>query len=170
MATALDVANYFLGANPPESITDLKLQKLCSYSGAVAVAYLEKPLFADPIEMWALGPVIRSVYDKYKHFDDRPIEGESLNLEPFSPQERLVLAAVNDYYNDLFDAWGLCEQSHRDFPGVRGSNASLSMDVLANAFRDNILVRRLKDASSLQLANVSKPAVSEEEFWNAVSA
>lgn len=170
MATALQVARYFLGASSTGKITDLKLQKLCSYAQAISIAYLGKKLFDDHIEMWELGPVVRNVYNEYKKYDNRPIPPVKLNMTPFSKEQRLVLAAVNDYYGKKFGAWELCEQSHSDFPGKRGSNTRLSKKVLKQAFEDNPLVQTLKRASEKDMPPPAEHMLSEKEFWDAVSA
>lgn len=168
MPTAMDVAQYFLAVNSPSSLTDLKLQKLCSYAQAVSIAYLGKKLFNDVIEMWELGPVVPSVYQKYRQYARDPIPSTSLNLSKFTEQERFVLAAVNDFYSKPFDAWGLCEQSHRDFPGVRGGNMILEESILRQAFKDACLVEKMR-RSDCEEPQTPGATLSEQEFWNAVS-
>ena len=146
MASALDVAQFFLASNPPNSITNLKLQKLCAYAQAVCVAYLGKELFSDSIEMWDLGPVVPNVYHAYKKYDSQCIPQAKLNLSAFTMQQRLVLAGINGKYCEPYDAWGLCEQSHREFPGLRGSNQVLTFKDLQEAFQNNDLVKQLRRA------------------------
>ena len=170
MATAMDVANFFLASNPRNSISNLKLQKLCAYAQALAVTYLGRKIFPENIEMWELGPVVREVYNKYKGHDNNPIPQTKLDVRPFSEQERFVLMCVNEHYARLYDAWGLCVQSHRDFPGVRGSNQVLTEEMLEQAFRDNHVVAWLRRCDATPLPDPSEKLLSEEEFWNAVSA
>lgn len=170
MATAVEVAEYFLATNPINSVSNLKLQKLCSYAQAINIAYLGVNLFDNPIEMWSLGPVIREVYNKYKEYDDNPIPCATLKLDLFSMEERLVLAAVNSEYNSIYDAWGLCVQSHRDFPGKRGSNHVLTKEELAEAFANNHVVIRLQNVEGDDREVISKDAMSSEEFFNALES
>ena len=81
MLTALDVASYILytAYKIGDSVTNLKLQKLLFYVQAdYLVANKGLPLFSDPIEAWQYGPVVKSVYDKYKCFGRNPINDEAL--------------------------------------------------------------------------------------------
>ena len=76
MATALEVADYIIKKIPVDNLT---LQKLLYYSQAThLVKYDKKPLFHDDIEAWDIGPVVPSVYNKYKHhgFDIIPPTGD----------------------------------------------------------------------------------------------
>lgn len=170
MANAHDVANYFLATNPPDSITNLKLQKLCSYAQAISIAYLKKQIFPENIEMWELGPVVREIYDLYKKFDDKPIPKAILNLDPFLMDSRLILAAVNSYYSEPFNAWGLCVQSHRDFPGLRGSNQVLSFEDMSNAFAKNPLVVQLRRADEKRGEIENTRTLSVKEFFDALDS
>lgn len=64
MARVLDVAIYIISSM---QVDNLKLQKLLYYSQAVhLVMHDGKPLFDESIEAWAYGPVVRSVYNRYK--------------------------------------------------------------------------------------------------------
>jgi len=49
------------------------LQKLVYYTQAWHLAITGQPLFADRIEAWVHGPVVPSLYDKYKVFGWEPI-------------------------------------------------------------------------------------------------
>lgn len=66
MATASDVAAYIL--DRCGSMTAMKLQKLVYYSQAWHLAWEQVPLFDEPIEAWANGPVIRSLYRQHRGF------------------------------------------------------------------------------------------------------
>ena len=73
-----------------ELITHLKLQKILYYAQAdYLVENKGIPLFEEPIEAWQYGPVVRSVYDKYKQFGRNPISMliESINLEDEQKQQ-----------------------------------------------------------------------------------
>lgn len=69
MYSAIDVARYFLAQSDPDAgdtMSNLKLQKLLYYAQGVTLALTEKPLFSDPLEAWLQGPVVPSVFRKYK--------------------------------------------------------------------------------------------------------
>jgi uncharacterized phage-associated protein len=56
-----------------EGITNLKLQKVLYFAQAYFLAKLGRPLFSDNIEAWEYGPVVPSVYRKYKGNESNPI-------------------------------------------------------------------------------------------------
>ena len=79
---AEQVADYFINlANQQvidergtvEGITNLKLQKILYFAQAAHLAVHEKPLFKEDIEAWKFGPVIPSVYRKYKKYTNTAI-------------------------------------------------------------------------------------------------
>ncbi len=62
---AKEVADYSLGSVEPDSgdnLSNLKLQKLVAYAQGFHLAMKDgEPLFDEPIEAWAHGPVIPSM-------------------------------------------------------------------------------------------------------------
>ncbi|MFH1766832.1 MAG: type II toxin-antitoxin system antitoxin SocA domain-containing protein [Patescibacteria group bacterium] len=76
--SANDVAEYILAfANETgESVTNLKLQKMLYYAQAWHLANFSKPLFEEDFEAWVHGPVLPSLYQKYKVFGYAPIVTE----------------------------------------------------------------------------------------------
>lgn len=80
--TADNVAKYLIylasqelvGDNQErEGITNLKLQKVLYFVQAYYLAKLNHPLFSDNIEAWEYGPVVPSVYRKYRSNISDPI-------------------------------------------------------------------------------------------------
>ena len=47
-------------------MTALKLQKLVYYAQAWSLVWDEEPLFPDPIEAWANGPVVYELYKRHR--------------------------------------------------------------------------------------------------------
>jgi uncharacterized phage-associated protein len=75
------VANYFidLAKSKGDCISPMKLQKLIYYAHGWNLALKDSPLIDEQVEAWAFGPVIRSVYHKFRSYGDRPItEKESV--------------------------------------------------------------------------------------------
>ncbi|OMP78984.1 Panacea domain-containing protein [[Flexibacter] sp. ATCC 35208] len=63
------IANWFLGridTNAGDTISHLKLQKLIYYAQAWHLAIYGKPLFKEKIESWPNGPVVASIYHRFK--------------------------------------------------------------------------------------------------------
>lgn len=121
---AREVANYFLKKqeekNSGESITNLKVQKLCYYAQGFALAKLGRPLFFDHIEKWQHGPVVSSLYSEYKQYgyDPLPIPREELDLNRFSPEVCHVLDTVNAVYG-VFSATQLRNMTHMESPWLQ---------------------------------------------------
>src|SRR5660397_269767 len=95
MASVLDVAEYIL--KETGSMTTMKLQKLVYYSQAWSLVWDEKPLFGEPIEAWANGPVVRELYEAHRgRFQVDTIEnGDPTRLE--GEQEETVLSVLREY-------------------------------------------------------------------------
>lgn len=67
--TANDVADWFINRvdrEAGETITHLALQKLVYFAQAWYLANRGKPLFEEDFQAWAHGPVIRSLFDRFK--------------------------------------------------------------------------------------------------------
>jgi uncharacterized phage-associated protein len=65
MATHVwDVAQYIL--KHKGSMTATKLEKLCYYSQAWHLVWDEEPLFPEPIQAWANGPVAPALYARHR--------------------------------------------------------------------------------------------------------
>jgi len=77
MVAALIAANNILyrGQRDKRDITPMKLQKLLYFSHELYFRTHLKPLISEKFEVWKYGPVVRSVYDYFKSFEDMPICG-----------------------------------------------------------------------------------------------
>jgi integrase len=98
MATVHDVAKYILKRQG--SMSTWKLQKLVYYSQAWHLAWDEEPLFLEPIEAWANGPVVRALYKLHRgrfNVADWP-KGTPSQL---TNSERVTIDLVLNEYGDL---------------------------------------------------------------------
>ena len=119
-ATASDVADYFLNYDSKseesgEGITHLKLQKLVYYAQGFALVILGRPLFGEKIEAWAHGPIIPSLYRKYKGNDRNPVPAplDFDASEHFTEDEIELLDEVREMYGK-FSAWKLRDMIHTE--------------------------------------------------------
>lgn len=117
--TAIEVANRFISYEHAEmekneyyegSLSPLKLQKLLYFAQKKA---LEKNiiLFKDPIYNWTLGPVVKSVFNRYKasrHVIPDIVEDKPLQ----SDMEKLIKSTFEKYKK--FTAAYMVEQSHKE--------------------------------------------------------
>ena len=122
MATALDVANYFLnladnGEESGELLSNLKTQKLVYYAQGFSLAILDEPLFEDSIEAWTHGPVVPNLYQEFKGYGSGPIPApEDFDAsEHFSGEQIELLNEVMDVYGQ-FSAWKLRNLTHEESP------------------------------------------------------
>lgn len=116
MVTAIDVAKYFLAQVDEEigdSITNLKLQKLVYYAQGFHLALYDKPLFEEDIEAWQHGPVIPSVYHKYKEHGSNSIQKEDLDFDLFDGETKDLLDEVYEVFGQ-FSAWKLRNMTHEE--------------------------------------------------------
>jgi uncharacterized phage-associated protein len=91
VASVFDVAAYILAEQGP--VTHMKLQKLVYYCQGWHLAWDEKPLFDEPIEAWANGPVCPALYEVLQGtftVDSEILEGALTN------QHRATQLAEND--------------------------------------------------------------------------
>lgn len=80
MRSALSVVPDLFGVifnkteDPPADVTPLKLQKILYYIQAWSLVFTDRPMFAEDLEAWVHGPVVRSVYYRYRDYESQNIE------------------------------------------------------------------------------------------------
>ncbi len=111
-----DVAEYILRSCG--EMTAMKLQKLVYYSQAWSLVWDERPLFDEPIQAWANGPVCRALYAAhYKQFSVTP--GQILQSQPnLDEKARNTIDAVLDFYGKQSAQW-LSDLTHLEEPWKR---------------------------------------------------
>ncbi len=75
------LADYFLlkvNVSAGDTISNLKLQKLCYFAQAASLVFLDERLFDDEIEAWAHGPVVRNLYKRFKKYSWQAIDTSDL--------------------------------------------------------------------------------------------
>lgn len=101
----IEVGNYILNKLV---CTHLKLEKLCYLCYADYLCNTKKKLFEDDIYAFKLGPVVKTVFDKYKYFgyenigQNEPEENDTKNIKEErdqfkSPSECRILASENGW-------------------------------------------------------------------------
>ncbi len=151
MATVFNVASYFLAVQDVEEgdITNLKLQKLCSYAQAVCLMLLDRPLFNEYIQAWKHGPVIPELYEKYKSLGKTILPtdnalSEHYAKQPFDDEEKFILEFTNAHYGAVA-AWDLREMSHTDFNANFGSNQVIDESSIRESFSNNPIILKQKE-------------------------
>ncbi len=111
------VASYFISLGLGENedyMTNLRLNKLMYFTQAWSLVLHDKPLFREAIEAWQLGPVIPSVYRKYRTCGKNPIVevDPSFSLDMLSYDEQQLLFAVMARYGE-YSTHGLVDITHK---------------------------------------------------------
>lgn len=118
LLSCFDIAEYFIGLahDTGSFVSNLKLQKLVYYAQAWHLALYESPLFAEDFQAWIHGPVIPSLYQKYKPFGWQPISAE---VNPDLP--KATVQFLNDVADEYFacDAYELEQMTHAEFPWMQ---------------------------------------------------
>lgn len=132
MYSANDIGDWFLTVVDRESgdsITHLKLQKLVYYAQAWSLVILGKPLFEEDFEAWAHGPVVRSVFDKWRGsgWDALPSPEDSTELDEITSK---FLDDIYQTYGDL-TAKKLEEMTHNEAPWL-DARGNLPPEVRSN--------------------------------------
>jgi uncharacterized phage-associated protein len=114
---AINIANWFINQFDRESgdnITHLKVQKLLYFSQAWYQVLKNEELFAEEIEAWAHGPVVREVFNEFKENGWNPLSPTS-DMVSIDKDTEDVLTQVLNAYGDL-TAKTLENMTHQDDP------------------------------------------------------
>ena len=94
------VADHFLlkiVVSSGDTISNLKMQKLCYFSQVASLVHLGSTVFDDEIQAWAHGPVIPKLYRRFRHYGWQAIDPTDLRTRPdlrLEEDERLLLDRV----------------------------------------------------------------------------
>ena len=132
MQTADNVARWFLSRNKVKTlggeadlISNLKLQKLLYYAQGMHLALYDAPLFGDEIVAWRHGPVVESVYQKYKTNGSNAIGDFENPIENFSHNE---------------ETWKLADMTHEETPWREAApNSVISIDGMKKYFEEHYI-------------------------------
>lgn len=119
MVSVHDVAAYILSRHG--AVSAMTLQKLVYYSQAWAVTWDGVPLFAEPIQAWAGGPVAPDLYREHRgqFLVNAWPKGDPSKL---SSGEQSTIEAVLAFYGTRSGDW-LSELTHREDPWLHARNA-----------------------------------------------
>lgn len=144
MATysAEQIATYLLTLPSAEDndVSNLKLQKLCYYAQGLMTAMRGEPLFREDIAAWDHGPVVPSLYRKYKGHGSQPIPiVVDFDASQIAEADRKVLDDIYEYYGQ-FSPWRLRNMTHEEKPWIDGykSDKRISIDALIDFFKPQI--------------------------------
>jgi len=119
----------------------MKLQKLCYYAQSIQLAVEGNELFPEDFQAWTHGPVIISLYHKFKDFGWRNISSEIDDLDLPTERAELLNLIVDSY--GRYDGAALSTMTHQegpwleargDLPETEGSNEIISKDSMRKFF------------------------------------
>jgi uncharacterized phage-associated protein len=115
MASVHDVAAEIL-RQYGRPMSPMKLQKLVYYSQSWQLAWTGVVLFNEPIQAWAMGPVVPSLYERHR---GRYEIGKwpSGSADRLSRVERRAVTAVMQTYGQRPARW-LSDLTHREDPWI----------------------------------------------------
>lgn len=139
MTSVHDVAAYIL--KQKSSMSAMKLQKLVYYSQAWSLVWDDRPLFEDPIQAWANGPVVPELF-KFHKGEFKVSVWPTGNPENLDEKAKATINDVLDSYGEL-SAHQLSHLTHSEEPWrkARGnihstdpSNEVITLDVIADFY------------------------------------
>jgi len=108
----LDIATrYFINELKPDT---LKLQKLLYFTQGISFCMNDKEFFNEQLEAWVHGPVVKTIYDKYKKHGYNPIDIK-YKIDEITASEREVLDFVRVHYG-IYDGKYLENLTHSQEP------------------------------------------------------
>lgn len=117
MPTVHDVAAYILQKQGP--LTAMKLQKLCFFSQAFSLAFLDDPLFPEEIEAWVNGPIVRALWNRHAGAHNiKQWKGDPTAL----PEDKRSLVDTVLYFYGNLPAQELSRLTHEGRPWLDARN------------------------------------------------
>jgi uncharacterized phage-associated protein len=134
MPSARDVAQFILERRGP--MTVMKLQKLVYYSQVWSIVWDDDTLFAEPIEAWRNGPVVRDLWISTKgQFRVSSIDGA--NAGNVTQPQAACIERVLAFYGDK-DAQWLSDLTHMEEPWKlafdQGQNTVISLESISEYY------------------------------------
>lgn len=110
---AIKIAEYIVtqACEKGDPVSNLKLQKLLYYVQGEALKTHGESAFDESIEAWNYGPVVRSVYEKFRIFGAGPIF-RKYETPSITGDIKDVIDSVIDTYGEL-SAWQLVQETHK---------------------------------------------------------
>ena len=144
-STSENVAKWFLvrnkeeEANGADGISNLKLQKLLYYAQGCTLALTGNSLFDDEIMAWKHGPVVESIYHKYKSFESGAITPEEFDVNSVNSEITGILEEVYQNFGQ-FSAWKLRNMTHEETPWkTTPINCVISPSIIKDYFEKNYI-------------------------------
>lgn len=136
------VADYFIllsasknvDENVSEGVTPLKLQKLLYFAQAASLVLHSTKIFNEDIQAWKYGPVVSSIYHKYKTNPNEPITIPSGDYSKVTDnQTKDIIEGIWELFGK-YSAEELVEITHNHDPWQKiykeGENRTIPVELL----------------------------------------
>lgn len=140
----------WLAADSGRELTPMQLVKLAYISHGWMLGLLGKPLFSEPVEAWRYGPVVPSIYHKYKEFRARPITWQG------NPYDEEIGEEGCNIVDQVAKGYGACsglalsDMTHTDdspWAIVRRRGEQVIPNVLIQAHYERLAARQQEGAN-----------------------
>lgn len=136
MCKVLDLSKYIIGLI---EVDNLKLQKLLYYCQGIHLARVDEALFKDRIEAWTYGPVVPTVYRKYKKYGLKTIKEDIKDKIKFTDKELETIDMVLAYYGS-FSGLELVGKTHSETPWINAfvNDNEITKEAMKEYFQSTI--------------------------------
>lgn len=112
---AVDVAFSLLkhAAKQGKCFTNLQLQKLTYVCHGLSLAHFDRPLIIDDVFAWQYGPVVPSVYFRFKDYGSQVITEVTQSIADLDCESESIISEVVEKLGDLSGPQ-LVELTHRN--------------------------------------------------------
>lgn len=115
----LDVARYIIERcnSHNRAISNLKLQKILYFVQAEFLVTKDEPCFNEEIQAWDFGPVVPTVYHRYKAYGagNIPVVKSTIKKTPISASDQSLIDGIVDECSK-YSASTLVDITHRQTP------------------------------------------------------
>lgn len=119
MPNVFDVAKYI--AQKQDSLTPMKLQRLCYYAQAWSLVWDDEPLFDEDFQSWESGPVCVELFLKTYNISHIHADDISGNTDNLTSSQKNNVDSVLEYYGGHNAEW-LSQLSKMEEPWIQVRN------------------------------------------------
>ncbi len=122
-----------------EGVTPLKLQKFLYFGQSASLALYDKKLFKEDIEAWKYGPVVPTIYHKFKVKPNHPIQNVSGAYKKITDKgTQEFIKGIWELF-DKYSAGELVEITHNHAPWKtfykEGKNVVIPVEILRDYYK-----------------------------------
>ncbi len=143
--SAIEIANkiieHLYSYYGEELATNMMVQKLLYYQQAHHLAKIGTPLFNDTIEAWQYGPVVPSVYQKFKSYGSRKIRCPQKEVLLTWDAEKLFAKVMEKYCE--YSTIGLMHKTHSEKPWKEAVKNGYNTPISENSMQEFFKGKRI---------------------------